>query len=443
MDKIQIIHGFSRLSREEKIRHILSVVDTNKELSNDFKSHLHTNPSYQKRYEEFSENTVTNYFLPFSLAPNFFVNGKFYMVPMVIEESSVVAAASAAAKYWAVRGGFHSKVISAIKTGQVHFLWRGDVNNLVLFFDNQKRELIKSAGSITKNMRKRGGGIIDIELLDKREKYPDYFQLHVKFDTADSMGANFINSVLENIAKVFEYKIQFNENFSDKERNIEIIMSILSNYSPECLVETEVQCSIDQLESNLESMPAHKFVNKLKQAVDIANADISRAVTHNKGIFNGIDSVMLATGNDFRAIEAQGHAYAAKDGQYSALSEVSIENNIFHFKLKMPISLGTVGGITRLHPLAKRSLELLGNPNAKELMQIASSVGLASNFSSIKSLVTKGIQAGHMRMHLKNILRSFNAGEEEINLAVNYFKNKKISHNTVEHFLDRLRKKEK
>lgn len=167
--------------------------------------------------------------------------------------------------------------------------------------------------------------------------------------------------------------------------------------------------------------------------------DVYRAATHNKGIFNGIDAVALATGNDFRAIEASGHAWAARNGSYKGLTEVKIENGRFYYSLTIPLSIGTVGGLTSLHPMAKFSLELLGNPQAPELMQIASAVGLANNFGAVRSLITKGIQIGHMKMHLLNILNTFNANEYEKVLAVNYFKNHKVSHNHVSVFLNSIR----
>nr|HQU41084.1 hypothetical protein [Chitinophagales bacterium] len=178
---------------------------------------------------------------------------------------------------------------------------------------------------------------------------------------------------------------------------------------------------------------------KFRTAVNIANVDVSRATTHNKGIFNGVDAVVLATGNDFRAIEACGHAYAARDGQYRSLSKVSIIDGIFRFEIELPLAVGTVGGLTRLHPLSKRSLEMLGNPGAKELMKIMASVGLAQNFAAVKALVTSGIQKGHMKMHLTNILRHFNATDLEIENALQYFADKTVSFSGVREYLVKVR----
>ncbi|MCF6241966.1 MAG: hydroxymethylglutaryl-CoA reductase, partial [Bacteroidales bacterium] len=284
-----------------------------------------------------------------------------------------------------------------------------------------------------------GGGIMDIELVDKTAEMKNYDQILVKFDTVDSMGANFINSCLEEIAAQLKIYISGRENWSASERKCTVLMSILSNYTPECIVETRVETKIENFAGIDPSMSASEFADKFEKAIQLTKIDVYRAVTHNKGIFNGIDAVILATGNDFRAIEAGGHAYAARNGKYQGLSDVEIKNGKFTYRLKMPLALGTVGGLTSLHPLAKRSLEILDMPNADELMQIAASVGLANNFSAVKSLITQGIQVGHMKMHLWNILNQFNANDEEKQLAVEYYKSHKVSYDSVRNFLSSLR----
>ena len=302
-----------------------------------------------------------------------------------------------------------------------------------------KERLLSESGDLAENMQRRGGGIKDIELLDKTSILPGYYQLNVKFDTVDAMGANFINSVLERIAEIMARLVKENRDFTDDEREIDIIMSILSNYAPDCIVECIAECRVDELDSGLKEMSPQVFAQRFKMAVDIAANDIYRAVTHNKGIFNGIDAVLMASGNDYRAAEAQGHAFASRNGKYTSLSEVYISGNIFHFRLMIPLTVGTFGGVTQLHPLAKRTFGILGKPSAKELMQIAASVGLANNFSALKSLVTKGIQQGHMRMHLTNILNSLNATKKEISLAVDYFSNEIVSVKAVEDYLKSIR----
>ena len=186
-------------------------------------------------------------------------------------------------------------------------------------------------------------------------------------------------------------------------------------------------------------MSAETFAYKFEKALKIASIDTYRATTHNKGIFNGIDSVVIATGNDFRAVEACGHAYAARDGQYSSLSFCEVKDGVYRFWLDIPLAIGTVGGLTNLHPLAKRSLEMMGNPTANELMKIIATVGLAQNFAAVRSLVTTGIQKGHMKMHLMNILNHLEATEKEVKEAIIYFADKLVSFTAVREFLQLLR----
>jgi hydroxymethylglutaryl-CoA reductase len=294
-------------------------------------------------------------------------------------------------------------------------MYEGNKEELKNYFNSKKEDFYKVTENITKNMRKRGGGILDIELRDKTKELANYYQIHVTFETMDSMGANFINSCLEAIANEF------------KKPDIQIVMSILSNYVPECLVHAEVSCKVEDLYAENSEELAQKFV----QAVQIANAEPHRAVTHNKGIMNGIDAVVIATGNDFRAIEAGAHAYASRSGKYKSLTNASIENGIFKFWIEIPLALGTVGGLTKLHPLSKLSLELLENPSAKELMEIIAVAGLAQNFAALRALTTTGIQKGHMKMHLTNIIKQLGASEEEKAFLIDYFEHKTVTHNAV------------
>jgi hydroxymethylglutaryl-CoA reductase len=285
-------------------------------------------------------------------------------------------------------------------------------------------------------MEGRGGGVTGIELLDFTVQEPRYYQLKVSFETCDSMGANFINSVLECFAKTLDRFIATHPIFDDNnERDVTIIMSILSNYTPECLVRAWVECPVDKLGPFANGLPAAELAEKFRKAVRIAYLDPHRATTHNKGIFNGVDAVVLATANDFRAVEAGCHTYAARDGQYRSLSHCTIENGIFRFWLDLPLALGTVGGLTKLHPIAKLSLEMLGNPTAEELMMVIASTGLAQNFAAVRSLVTTGIQAGHMKMHLANILNHLGANAEKAAAAMKYFEGKTVSFTAVREYL--------
>lgn len=434
------IAGFSKLSKEQKINWIAKEYFSS---PNDavelIKNYWNSDEKLQKLHDEFIENTITNFYIPLGVAPNFLINGKYSTIPMAIEESSVVAAASKSAKFWSERGGFKATVIDTEKIGQVHFIYKGDTSKLELFFAQIKSKLFANTESMTKNMQKRGGGILDIRLNDKTNLLENYFQLHATFETKDSMGANFINSCLEQFAKTLKDEAQNYSLFSDEEKDIQVVMSILSNYVPNCIVRAEVSCPVANLKEKSIENP-EDFAQRFVQAVQIAEVEPFRAVTHNKGIMNGVDAVVLATGNDFRAVEAGIHAYAAKSGQYTSLSHAKVENGIFSFWLEIPLALGTVGGLTSLHPLVKLSLEMLENPSAKELMEFVAVAGLAQNFAALRSLTTTGIQEGHMKMHLNNILNQYNTTDVERLATSRHFKSNTVTHSAVVEFIENLRK---
>jgi hydroxymethylglutaryl-CoA reductase len=437
---MKTINGFSKLTKEQKINWLGEHFTENPEsFSLELASWQHADASVQRVIDGFTENAIANFALPFSIAPNFLINGKTYAVPMVIEESSVVAAASSAAKFWQERGGFHAEVLGTVKLGQVHFRWPGDAQRLRQIFPELKPLLLAAASDLTENMENRGGGVLDIELIDFEAVEPNYYQLRASFETCDSMGANFVNSVLERYADTLEDFFTKHPTLSDTERDVEVIMSILSNYTPNCVVRAWVECPIAAFSdlARSQGMDAATLAERFAMAVRIAQIDPYRATTHNKGIYNGIDAVVLATGNDFRAIEACGHTYASRDGQYRSLSTCSVANGMFRFELEIPLAMGTVGGLTALHPLARRSLELLGHPSAEELMRITAAVGLAQNFGAVRSLITTGIQQGHMKMHLTNILNHLGASEEEAAAAQFYFQNQTVSFSAARAFLKR------
>src|SRR5690606_29475565 len=301
------ISGFSKLSKSKKIDWIIDTYfSSSPEAEHILKQYWNSNEALQQLHDEFIENTISNYYLPFGVAPNFLINGKLYTIPMAIEESSVVAAASKAAKFWLDRGGFKAEVISTTKIGQVHFMYHGIHENLKRFFEEIKPRLFADTEFITYNMQKRGGGILDIQLMDKTDKLSGYYQLHATFETQNAMGANFINSCLEQFAKTFKSEAQRFDGFTEDEKNLQIVMSILSNYVPDCLVRAEVNCKIEDLNDD-DITDVGEFAKKFIQAIEIAEIEPYRAVTHNKGIMNGIDAVVLATGNDFRAVEAGVH----------------------------------------------------------------------------------------------------------------------------------------
>ena len=432
----QPIKGFSKLSKAAKLEWL---VNNNFKDANDARSILtaywHEDKALQKRHDEFIENTMSNYYMPYGVAPNFQINGKLYTIPMAIEESSVVAAAAKSAAFWMARGGFKTSVLGTQKIGHVHFMYSSDASALKEDFSSLEQQLRDATAELTANMEARGGGITSIRLVDATDRLDDYYQLEVIFETCDSMGANFINSNLEEMAKSLE---RFTQNHDRLDANaLEVVMRILSNYTPNCTVRASVSCPVEELAS--EGVSAEEFARKFKQAIAIANAEPYRATTHNKGIMNGIDAVIIATGNDFRAVEAACHTHAARSGSYKSLTGCDVEDGIFTFWIEIPLSLGVVGGLTKLHPLVVKSLEMLGNPNAEELMGIVAVSGLAQNFAALRALVTTGIQKGHMKMHLMNILTQLEATQEEKIHVADYFKDKVPHHREVVNYFCELR----
>ncbi|WP_317167166.1 hydroxymethylglutaryl-CoA reductase, degradative [Winogradskyella ludwigii] len=429
------ISGFSKLSKSEKIDWLLNTYFADKENAKALvERYWNSDEKLQKLHDEFIENTITNYYLPLGVAPNFLINETLYAIPMAIEESSVVAAASKAAKFWLERGGFKAEVLSTEKIGQVHFTYDGDSKDLEIYINEViKQKFFDDSKHITKNMENRGGGILDIVLKDKTADLENYYQLHATFETLDAMGANFINSCLEQFAQTLKREAALY-----LKGHLNVVMSILSNYVPQCLVRAEVSCKIEDLKSK--DIPNPKeFAKQFKQAVTIAEIEPFRAVTHNKGIMNGIDAVVLATGNDFRAVEAGVHAYAARNGSYSSLTHCAVIDGVFKFWIEIPLALGTVGGLTSLHPLVKFAMEMLQKPNAKDLMKIVAVAGLAQNFGALKSLTTTGIQEGHMKMHLMNILNQFEATEAEKVRLVEHFKTHVVTHSSVVEAIEKIR----
>mgnify|MGYP001267814198 FL=1 len=430
------IEGFSKFTKSEKIDWITKTHFKNaNQAKKQLESYWSLDSKLQARHEEFIENTLSNFYLPLGVAPNFLINGDTYTLPMVIEESSVVAAAANAAKFWSKRGGFKTKVINSLKVGQIHFFYEGNPKDLSAFFKNRKSDLLKTLVPLTKNMEARGGGVMSLDLIDKCDILENYYQLHLRFKTGDAMGANFINSCLEHLAKSLIQFASKDQLSNENNKTIDVLMSILSNYVPECLVHAEVSCPVKEFNLDNSNLNIETFTKRIIQAVAIAKYEPYRAVTHNKGIMNGVDALVIATGNDFRAIEAGVHAYAARSGQYRSLSDAYIIDNQFVMELSIPLALGTVGGLTKLHPMVSWCMELLGNPSSEKLMEIIAVAGLAQNFSALRSLITTGIQKGHMKMHLLNILNQLNANDTQKIAAINYFKTEQVSIQAVNNFL--------
>ncbi len=432
------ISGFSKKNKAEKIAWLASqYLEQDPDAIEVLKNYWHQDEILQQLHDDFIENTLTNYYLPLGIAPNFLINENLYALPMVTEESSVVAAASNAAKFWLDRGGFKAEVISTVKNGQVHFNYFGNVTEMTTFFNKIKPALIASIEDIQQNMKKRGGGLLDITLQDHTKELDGYFQLHCTFETGDAMGANFINSCLETFATTLEKEAAVYPVFTKANKYPEVVMSILSNYVPECTVRASVSCKVKDLAQK--DITGEEFATKFVRAIEIAKTAPRRAVTHNKGAMNGVDALVVATGNDFRAVEAGVHAYAARTGKYTSLTDAKIEGDTFHFWIEIPLAIGTVGGLTRLHPVVKVAFKILQQPDAKELMKIMAVSGLAQNFAAVRSLTTTGIQKGHMKMHLMNILNQLEATAKEKEQTVAHFTEHAVSHSAVVTFVNKLR----
>ena len=429
-----MIKGFSKLTKEEKRNWVCNrYLSSNLEGIDIFSKYDLSDKKLQSLHDDFIENTIGNYLLPFAIAPNFFIDGRYYTVPMVLEESSVVAAVSKATKFWSERGGFRCEIQNMEKVGQIHLFYEGDKQILFNFFNQVEPILYKETESLTENMRKRGGGISSIILKDMTDNLEHHYQVFVTFLTGDAMGANFINSCLEQMTQIIEREALIHLS----EGSLEVLMSILSNYTPQCLVRAEVSAPLSEMTYN--DIEGNIFARDFVRAIAVADADVYRAVTHNKGVMNGVDAVVIATGNDFRAVEAACHAYACRGGKYKSLTQAYIKEDRFHFKIELPLAIGTVGGLTKLHPMVKIALKILENPTAEILMKIIACVGLAQNFAAVSSLITHGIQKGHMKMHLANILNQLGATIQEKEQVIAHFIDKTVSHREVVQFLNQLR----
>ncbi|HBC03649.1 MAG TPA: hydroxymethylglutaryl-CoA reductase, partial [Aequorivita sp.] len=271
------ISGFSKKSKQEKIDWLAeNYLQNNPASVQILKKYWNEDAHLQQLHDDFIENTLSNYYLPFGIAPNFLINGKLFALPMVTEESSVVAAASNAAKFWLERGGFNAEVISTEKNGQIHFNFYGSEKSIEAFFDAVKPKLLKSIQAIEKNMKARGGGMLELSLMDKSHILEGYYYIHATFETLDAMGANFINSCLEQMANTFEEEAKNFETFQKDDTYPEVVMSILSNYVPECLVRAKVSCKVEELTTK--HFDGKQFAEKFVRAIEIAKTESRRAV---------------------------------------------------------------------------------------------------------------------------------------------------------------------
>ena len=392
--------GFQKKERLERIQ----MLKENGFLSDEFEQILKKNKNLPlETSNQMAENGIGTFALPFSIAPNFIVDGKDYAVPIVTEEPSVVAGCSYAAKIIGKSGGFTTEILNRKMIGQVALYEILDFDNAISMVLENKNKLLKIANDAYPSIVARGGGAIDIEV----RNIDEFLVVYLFADVKEAMGANILNTMLEAIKTPLE-------NIT----NGKSLMAILSNYATESLVKAKCEVNIKLLNSSMEK--SIETAKKIELASKFAKLDVYRATTHNKGIFNGIDAVVIATGNDWRAIEAGGNAFAAKNGKYEGLTTWTFDEseNKLKGELTLPMPIASVGGSIGLNPSVKAAFNILRNPSAKTLASIITSVGLAQNFAAIKALVTTGIQHGHMKLQARSLALFAGAKGREVDIVV-------------------------
>lgn len=414
MKKTSRISGFYKLPVRERIKKVKEFAGLNDEEEGIL---LSMDGLDVETADRMIENVIGSLQMPLGIATNFLINGKNYIVPMAIEETSVVAAASNAAKMARVKGGFTAHATEPIMIGQIQIL--DAKKNAMEEIKSHKKEILDLANAQDKILVSLGGGAKDLEV---RQLSDNMLCIHLLVDVRDAMGANAVNTMAEACAPLVE-----------KITGGKTLLRIISNLADRRLVEATAVFDKDVV-------GGEKVVNNIIHAYEFAFLDPYRAATHNKGIMNGIDAVALATGNDWRAIEAGAHAYAAMNG-YKPLTLWEKKDGNLVGKIRIPMAAGTIGGITKIHPIARISLKILGVKSAKELAEVIASVGLAQNFAALHALTTKGIQEGHMRLHAKNIAVTAGATGDEIDRVAEIMAAEgKIRMDRAKEILDELRK---
>ena len=378
--------------------------------------------------DQLSENVVGTFSLPYSLVPEVLVNGQEYTVPYVTEEPSVVAAASYASKIIKRAGGFTAQVHERQMIGQVSLYQVADPKQAQEKITGKKAELLELANQAYPSIVKRGGGARDLHV-EQIKGETDFLVVYLHVDTQEAMGANMLNTMLEALKPVLEELSQGQS-----------LMGILSNYATDSLVTASCRIAFRYLSRQKDQ--GREIAEKIALASQFAQADPYRATTHNKGIFNGIDAILIATGNDWRAIEAGAHAFASRDGRYQGLSQwtLDLEREELVGQMTLPMPVATKGGSIGLNPRVSLSHELLGNPSAKELAQIIVSIGLAQNFAALKALVSTGIQQGHMKLQAKSLSLLAGASESEVAPLVELLiADKTFNLETAQRYLENLR----
>jgi hydroxymethylglutaryl-coA reductase, degradative len=390
--------GFYKLSVEERLDEVVKFANLDKD---DIENIKNTDTLDISKADNMVENVIGRFTLPMGVAINFKINDKDYIIPMVSEEASVIAAASNAAKLARSSGGFYTSNTGSIMIAQIQIVGVKDVNYTKMVIYENKEKILKICNDIDPVLVKFGGGALDIDVRVIETNFENMVILHLKVNTLDAMGANAVNTMAEAVAP-----------FIETITGGTVYLRILSNLAIERLVRARTKIKKEEL-------GGEEVVDKIILAYTFAEADPFRATTHNKGIMNGISAVVLATGNDTRAIEAGAHAYASITGSYKPLTKWEKDNNgDLVGTIELPLALGLVGGATKIHPTAKTVVKILGVKSATELGEIVASVGLAQNLAAIKALATEGIQRGHMSLHAKNIASVAGAKGEELDRIV-------------------------
>ncbi len=367
------------------------------------------------------ENAIGTFALPLGIATNFQVNGRDYLVPMVIEEPSVVAAASKGAKMTRAHGGFKAQASDAISIGQIQVV-NVDVKSAITKIQQSSKEILELANSKSKTLPKIGKGAKEVTCREITTESGPMLIVELLIDVGDAMGANVTNTMCEAVAPLVE-----------KLTSGKVLLRILSNYSTKRMVSATATF-------NKKDLGGEETVKNIILAYQFAANDEYRAVTHNKGVMNGTISVANATGQDSRAIEAAANAYAARGGRYGSLTEWKKDNdgNLVG-KIELPLSVGIVGGITNVHPIAKLCLKILGVKSASELACVMASVGLAQNLSALRALTSEGIQKGHMKLHARNLAAAVGAGGDQVEKIVQKMvQENNISLNRAKELLDQI-----
>ena len=406
---------FYQMSLEER----LSLIAAKSGLTKNEISTVVNHPLSFDKIDKMVENAIGSFSLPLGIATNFVINGKEYLVPMAIEEPSVIAAASHAAKLARSKGGFKASAKSSIMRGQIQVTNLLDIKKATQAISKSKESLLKVANSVSKNVK-----AVDLKsrVVDNDIDGTKMLLAEIHVDCKDSMGANTINTMCELLGPKIQHKT-----------GGKVILKILSNYATE-------RIAISKATFKKEELGGADIVDRILSAFALAFSDTHRAVTHNKGIMNGIDAVCIATGQDFRAIEAAAHAYASRDGKYRSLTSFSKSSNgDLVGKIEIPLSVGIVGGISTVHPMAKMGLKILGVKSASELACVIASAGLAQNLAAIRALSTEGIQKGHMKLHAKNIAVAAGATGKIVDLvSETMYKQSKISLDSARRILHDL-----